>query len=376
MAINKITNSTGPSPARPTRIHHRASHIPLNHQIPRNTRHEPQDDEIVADDDNESQLDEDDPAVNKKKRKFDKISHSLGGNKKIKSKSSADAFTELAKFIPHGINLWSPIDHILRVGVAVHGLVGLVESNLDGEDEAEPESEDPESDIDSDDEENSSLSASQKRALIVSYNAMLKHTPELGPYLQHLQDTEDTESFHDLIAHDGDIVLNSKQLPAFLYDWDVFDPEDPEIGLFHGHISVRVAHAIFTSPSSAPTGKMSPPMVAYSVVQAYFALCAQETWRRKDGEFNLNTFYNRILDLLNDPDDIWAKNTLKWWTQQVFGESDAEEKKKKAPVDPEDDDFAKLKERRKARADDQLTPESETLPVSPTASSSDTIVRS
>ncbi|KAJ7595562.1 hypothetical protein C8J56DRAFT_1042663 [Mycena floridula] len=268
-------------------------------------------DEIVADDDNESQLDEGDPAVNKKKWKFDKISHSLGGNKKIKSKSSADPFTELAKFIPCGINLWSPIDHILRVGVAAHGLVGLVESNSDDEDEAEPESEDPESDIDSDDEENSSLSASQKRALIVSYNAMLKHTPELGPYLQHLQDTEDTESFHDLIAHvcihhftmtsssfylpadpstdvvhpplvagrskanrgvnhshiaalfcpqkymahmltcnkedydlvireiqDGDIALNSKQLPAFLYDWDVFDPEDPEIGLFHGHISV------------------------------------------------------------------------------------------------------------------------------------------
>ncbi|KAJ7575751.1 hypothetical protein C8J56DRAFT_801090, partial [Mycena floridula] len=254
-------------------------------------------------------------------------------------------------------------------------------------------------------------SASQKRALIASYNAMLKHTPELGPYLQHLQDTEDTESFHDLITHlqdfaskartadtntiknaiisylpadpstdiinpplvpgrskanrgvnhahiaalfcprkhmarmltcsedaydlslqDGNIALNSKQLPAFLYDWDMFDPEDPEIGLFHGHISVRVTRAIFTSPSSALTGvkekasrqsngqihrskKMTAPMVAYSVVQAYFALCAQESWRQTDGEFNIKMFYKRILDLLNDPDDIWATDTLKWWTR-------------------------------------------------------------
>jgi hypothetical protein len=43
-------------------------------------------------------------------------------------------------------------------------------------------------------------------------------------------------------------------------------------------------------------------------------LCSVETWNRKDGNFDLLSFYENIVALFEKkPDHPWVIDTLTWW---------------------------------------------------------------
>lgn len=42
-----------------------------------------------------------------------------------------------------------------------------------------------------------------------------------------------------------------------------------------------------------------------------------ETWDIIDGLFDIPAFYYAIVELFEDPEDEWAKETLEWWNQYV-----------------------------------------------------------
>ncbi|KAF8668368.1 hypothetical protein AX14_006190 [Amanita brunnescens Koide BX004] len=52
-------------------------------------------------------------------------------------------------------------------------------------------------------------------------------------------------------------------------------------------------------------------------VQVYFALSLADQWKTEISGFNLSVLYEQILNLFEDPDDPWAKETLEWWNRKV-----------------------------------------------------------
>ncbi|KAJ6488771.1 hypothetical protein C8R45DRAFT_929479 [Mycena sanguinolenta] len=74
-------------------------------------------------------------------------------------------------------------------------------------------------------------------------------------------------------------------------------------------------------------------------------------WTDKDGKFDYEKFFNRIVDLFADADDPWVVETLEWYQKGIFGcgghigGSDGEESR-----DDEDSEVARIRARRAARS--------------------------
>jgi hypothetical protein len=53
-------------------------------------------------------------------------------------------------------------------------------------------------------------------------------------------------------------------------------------------------------------------------VKARWLLCTQDNWRAADGLFDLEVFFNILVELFeSDPDDPWCEETLEWWNTFV-----------------------------------------------------------
>ncbi|KAG6872227.1 hypothetical protein C0992_009749, partial [Termitomyces sp. T32_za158] len=91
---------------------------------------------------------------------------------------------------------------------------------------------------------------------------------------------------------------------------------------------------IFTGPSSALSGHRSATKpciahlhglkevtgrtIAYAAVQARFALSSVEKWTRKDGNFDLQRFFEMVVRLFeSNPEQPWVIDTLRWWNTNV-----------------------------------------------------------
>ncbi|KAI5982079.1 hypothetical protein EDD15DRAFT_2203313 [Pisolithus albus] len=150
-----------------------------------------------------------------------------------------------------------------------------------------------------------------------------------------------------------DFLVTAYSWPTFLYENELFDPNNPADGLFKGRLLVKAFKQIFTSPSSVlkmddesfPRKRrrrderrtrshvasllgmksVSPRAVAYTAVQLRFALSSCGAWRVVDGEFNYEDFYNNIIDFFEDaetPDDKnYIRELLLWWNRKIFGRS-------------------------------------------------------
>jgi len=137
----------------------------------------------------------------------------------------------------------------------------------------------------------------------------------------------------------GTIKVTASKLPRFLYpDGYVYDPEDPETmeaGLLRGHLLIRVAKHIFMGPSAALKGpgykrgtrgnaiangmtNFTPRAIAYTAVQARFALSSMPEWSSADGDFDYPTFYWGIVALFDDGE---CKDILRYFDSEVFGTS-------------------------------------------------------
>lgn len=150
-----------------------------------------------------------------------------------------------------------------------------------------------------------------------------------------------------------DFLVTAYSWPTFLYENELFDPNNPTDGLFKGKLLVKAFKQIFTSPTSvlkmddesSPRKRrrrderrtrshvasllgmksVSPRAVAYTAVQLRFALSSCGAWRVVDGEFNYEDFYNNIVDFFEDAETPDDKNIIRelllWWNRKIFGRS-------------------------------------------------------
>lgn len=132
----------------------------------------------------------------------------------------------------------------------------------------------------------------------------------------------------------GEMVISGDHWPIFLYYGYTYDPEDPWNGLFRSTLLVSAYKHIFTSPSSVdkePKATRSGnarihgmthvtrPSLAYVATQVRFALSSSPVFSRTDTVTDSETFYNTVLDLLDDVEEEQEVNDLiTWWNRQIF----------------------------------------------------------
>ncbi|KAK0188833.1 hypothetical protein F5146DRAFT_1140393 [Armillaria mellea] len=64
-------------------------------------------------------------------------------------------------------------------------------------------------------------------------------------------------------------------------------------------------------------------IIAYGACQACYALSSVDGWTCCDGKFNLEKFYEVIVDMYEDfSEDLWAMESLVWWNKEIFGNSE------------------------------------------------------
>ncbi|SJL13965.1 uncharacterized protein ARMOST_17417 [Armillaria ostoyae] len=182
----------------------------------------------------------------------------------------------------------------------------------------------------------------------------------------HLEKFNKSDRFLYDLAN-GKVKVIASEWPSFLYDQDLYDPEDEEIGLLKGYLLLRVYLHIFCS-NGDPTKQGGPKrgsitkihgisvitgrQIAYAACQVHYALSSKDGWTEQDGAFDLPLFYKSIVDLFEShPDDEWALETLAWWNEQVYGDPNGRTDTDK-PDDshPPDSTVARMAARRDARA--------------------------
>ncbi|KAM6491792.1 hypothetical protein JOM56_007666 [Amanita muscaria] len=132
----------------------------------------------------------------------------------------------------------------------------------------------------------------------------------------------------------GEIQINAKDLPTYLYDEDIpFDEENFDIGACRGHLIVRVYRHIFCGPKNAfalaKTGMrckskiygqkgVTSRTIAYVAVQIYFTLSSADEWTQLIGKFDLQELFDAILGLFEEDEESgWTEETVKWWNKCV-----------------------------------------------------------
>ncbi|KAI6167667.1 hypothetical protein EDD17DRAFT_1751047 [Pisolithus thermaeus] len=151
---------------------------------------------------------------------------------------------------------------------------------------------------------------------------------ELTGHLLCLVDYDWWRADHHAAIHDchPDFLVTTYSWPTFLYENELFDPNNPADGLFNGKLLVEAFKQIFTSPTlvlkmdDEPSPRkcqrrdkrcthshvasllgmksVCPHAVAYAAVQVV------------DGEFNYEDFYNNIIDFFEDAETPDDKNTI------------------------------------------------------------------
>ncbi|KAH6866052.1 hypothetical protein BKA70DRAFT_1135013 [Coprinopsis sp. MPI-PUGE-AT-0042] len=131
----------------------------------------------------------------------------------------------------------------------------------------------------------------------------------------------------------GVLVPSGEQWPRFLYRNFEYDHEDPWEGLFRSGLLLSAFKHVFTSPSSVTDSKdphatktcnasrhgmtqVTIASLAYVATQLRFALCSSATFSRSDSVTDSETFYNSMIDLLEDPEEqAEVRLLLAWWNR-------------------------------------------------------------
>ncbi|EGO28216.1 hypothetical protein SERLADRAFT_434090 [Serpula lacrymans var. lacrymans S7.9] len=129
----------------------------------------------------------------------------------------------------------------------------------------------------------------------------------------------------------GETLVTSDQWPLFLYAGLDYDSTDPWKGLLRNNLFVLAYKHIFLSPSSVNSNtearathssnarlhgmhQVTRGSIAYIATQVHFALLAQSVFSRTDTITDSEGFFNSILGLLQDPNEIEEDNDLlAWW---------------------------------------------------------------
>ncbi|KAF6741088.1 hypothetical protein DFP72DRAFT_943149 [Ephemerocybe angulata] len=114
-----------------------------------------------------------------------------------------------------------------------------------------------------------------------------------------------------------EMVIGGDQWPIFLYENEIFDPEDPWKGLLRNQILVQGFKHIFKDENNGMT-QVTAASIAYTSAQIRFALSSTTIFARSDKETLSEVFYNSILELLEDPEELEeVEQLLTWWNKRV-----------------------------------------------------------
>lgn len=169
----------------------------------------------------------------------------------------------------------------------------------------------------------------------------------------------------------GKLKMTAMNWPTGFYEAGVYDPTDKTKGLFKNHVVARFYTHLYIGPSAAmaesTTSKASKVarnrafgltsvtknIIAIVHVTTYFTLSHAQNWTNEIGTMNLEELFWAIIDILDDDEDPWVKDTMSWWNTRV-GPGAHQAKFIKKPSDSEDDsdqenDIAEIKAQRLAR---------------------------
>ncbi|KAJ6525177.1 hypothetical protein B0H19DRAFT_1276257 [Mycena capillaripes] len=150
------------------------------------------------------------------------------------------------------------------------------------------------------------------------------------------------------------VKLKAKNFPSCFYEDGTYDPENLDHGLMRGDIIVRVLRHIWTGPTSALNGLdkgmpatcnarlhgvylLDGEMVGYAGVQAR-TMIGTSDWVTRDGSYDFEDLFDRIVTLFEDVEDPWVKETLGWLQNQVFGDAAIPQVDSDKDSDSDDDD--------------------------------------
>ncbi|KAH6913749.1 hypothetical protein BKA70DRAFT_1095841 [Coprinopsis sp. MPI-PUGE-AT-0042] len=165
-------------------------------------------------------------------------------------------------------------------------------------------------------------------------------------------DWDDTAQRERLRNHE--MVVSGTQWPHCMYENETCDPSDPWKGLLRNQLLIKAFKHIFLSPSSVDGDRtatragnarlhnmnsVTKASIAYVATQATiwrysvldfgpdelrfskvrFALSSTQTFSRADEEMDSETFYNSIIEFLEDPEEQKEADSLvEWWNKYVF----------------------------------------------------------
>ncbi|OSD00043.1 hypothetical protein PYCCODRAFT_728913 [Trametes coccinea BRFM310] len=157
----------------------------------------------------------------------------------------------------------------------------------------------------------------------------------LTPRVNRDEFDENPQAFCDAVL-DNTIGISDEDYPSFLYsDDEDFDPEAIDVGLCYGDLLVKAYRRVFTSASSVnkPPGKrglgrgcisqiykldtVTPGSIAYIATLVRNVLSSCDSWEVKDGHFDGEHFFNRLVSLFNteaeDADLCWISDAVVFW---------------------------------------------------------------
>ncbi|KAH6867233.1 hypothetical protein BKA70DRAFT_1497334 [Coprinopsis sp. MPI-PUGE-AT-0042] len=133
-------------------------------------------------------------------------------------------------------------------------------------------------------------------------------------------DWDDARQREQLRNHE--MVVSGTQWPHCMYEHETCDPCDPWKGLLRNQLLVKAFKHIFMSPSSVDGDRTATRAGnarlhnMNSVTKASIAYVATQTFSRTDEEMDSETFYNSIIEFLEDPEEQKEADSLvEWWNK-------------------------------------------------------------
>lgn len=165
----------------------------------------------------------------------------------------------------------------------------------------------------------------------------------------------------------GEITMTAYNWPTFFYEHDVYDAAEKTNGLFRNHIVVRFYKHLFIGPSSVTNDSsnvrnsakpsknrawgltaVNKYIIAYIHVITYFTISSAQHWTRYIGDMDLDELLWAIVEMLDDDDDPWVKDTLVWWNRHLKPTKENSKSAKLLRKESEND-IAQIRAQRAAR---------------------------
>ncbi|KAG2133573.1 uncharacterized protein EDB93DRAFT_1107524 [Suillus bovinus] len=201
---------------------------------------------------------------------------------------------------------------------------------------------------------------------------MYSKADALDPPVPEIKDKSMRGLNHPQLAHAmaalqaGKIIMTAHNWPTFFYEHDIYDAAEKTHGLFQNHIVLRFYKHLFIGPSSimndssnvrnsAKPSKnrawglmaVNKYTIAYVYIITYFTISSTQHWTRCIGDMDLDELLWAIIEMLDDDDDPWVKDTLAWWNRHLKPTKDNLHSAKLMRKESEDD-IAQIRAQRAA----------------------------